>query len=92
MVGGEGGGEGGNGGGSITHGSRDGVKHQGCDKGKGGDGFGCGVNNVRKGNLAQFGFHDGESFIGNTETAAKVFLKRKGGSCVLDVEFVGSGF
>jgi Fe2+ transport system protein FeoA len=40
-----------------------------------------------KGNLVQFGFHDGESFILNKKTGDKVLMKRKGKSFVLDVEF-----
>ena len=40
-----------------------------------------------KGNLVQFGFLDGESFITNKKTGDKVFMKRKGRSYVLDVEF-----
>ena len=40
-----------------------------------------------KGNLVQFGFLEGESFITNKKSGEKVFMKRKGGSYVLDVEF-----
>jgi hypothetical protein len=39
-----------------------------------------------KGNLGQFGFLEGESFITNKKSGEKVFVKRKGGSYVLDVE------
>ena len=39
-----------------------------------------------KGNLVQFGFLENESFIMNKKTEEKVFMKRKGGSYVLEVE------
>ena len=39
-----------------------------------------------KGNLVQFGFLENESFIMNKKTEKKVFMKRKGGSYVLEVE------
>jgi hypothetical protein len=45
-----------------------------------------------KGNLVQFGFLEGESFITNKKTGDKVFMKRKGGSYVLDVDFSDPGF
>jgi Fe2+ transport system protein FeoA len=45
------------------------------------------VKICEKGNLVQFGFNEGESFIQNKKTGDKVFLKRQGGSYVLDVEF-----
>ena len=45
-----------------------------------------------KGSLVQFGFLEGESFITNKKTGDKVFMKRKGGSYVLDVDFSGPGF
>jgi hypothetical protein len=39
-----------------------------------------------KGNLVQFGFLENESFIMNKKTEEKEFMKRKGGSYVLEVE------
>ena len=39
-----------------------------------------------KGNLVQFGFLENESFIMNKKTEEKVFMKRQGGSYVLEVE------
>jgi hypothetical protein len=45
-----------------------------------------------KGNLVQFGFLEGESFITNKKTGDKVFMKRKEGSYVLDVDFSDPDF
>jgi hypothetical protein len=50
------------------------------------------VKICEKGNLVQFGFLDGESFIKNKKTGEKVFMKRQGGSYVLDIEFCDSSF
>ena len=40
-----------------------------------------------KGNVVQFGNEDHECFIQNKVSGDKVFMRREGGSYVLDVEF-----
>ena len=42
---------------------------------------------VEKGNIAQFGPKAEDNFILNTKTKKKVFLRKKGRSYVLDVDF-----
>ena len=46
------------------------------------------VNNCRTGNLVQFGSEEEECYIKNKESGTKVMLRKKGGSYVMDVEFV----
>ena len=43
---------------------------------------------AEKGNVVQFGPREADNFIMNVESKEKVLLRRKGGSYVLDAEFV----
>ncbi len=45
-----------------------------------------------KGNIVQFGPRDEDCFISNIESGDKVFMRRGGGSYVLDIQFVEEGF